>query len=170
MTRKRIPYKKYPIEDTIEFCRNTPDWREYAREKHDKVFTDLVNGLSIKEVCEKYSIKKGNIYDYSASLRHRYDNKITGKKKVAEESERVVKIRKYFEAVNAEEMFEILSKKEYEYSILFKAGNNMRSIAEIKGVAYETVFSTIVGNGIRLGAANKVFRYIKIRDGENFER
>ena len=67
-------------------------------------------------------------------------------------------------------MFEILSKKEYEYSILFKAGNNMRSIAEIKGVAYETVFSTIVGNGIRLGAANKVFRYIKIRDGENFER
>ena len=102
MTRKRIPYKKYPIEDTIEFCRNTPDWREYAREKHDKVFTDLVNGLSIKEVCEKYSIKKGNIYDYSASLRHRYDNKITGKKKVAEESERVVKIRKYFEAVNEE--------------------------------------------------------------------
>ena len=79
MTRKRIPYKKYPIEDTIEFCRNTPDWREYAREKHDKVFTDLVNGLSIKEVCEKYSIKKGNIYAYSASLRHRYDNKITGK-------------------------------------------------------------------------------------------
>ena len=50
MTRKRIPYKKYPIEDTIEFCRNTPDWREYAREKHDKVFTDLVNGLSIKDL------------------------------------------------------------------------------------------------------------------------
>ena len=68
MTRKRIPYKKYPIEDTIEFCRNTPDWREYAREKHDKVFTDLVNGLSIKEVCEKYSIKKGNIYDHGTSF------------------------------------------------------------------------------------------------------
>ena len=91
------------------------------------------------------------------------------KKKLAEESEKVVRIRKYFEAVNEDEMFEILSKKEYEYSLLFKAGNTMRSIAEIKGVSYETIFSTIVGNGIRLGAANKVFRYLKIRDGENFE-
>ena len=168
MAKQRIAYKKYSIEDTVEFCKRTSDWKEYARPKHNAVFSDLLDGLTIQQVCEKYSITRGNIYDYSASLRHRYDNHITGKKKLTGECEKITKVRKYFDAVNEEEMFDILSNKEYEYSLLFKSGNTIKDIAEKKNVAYETVFSTIIGNGMRLGAANKIFKYLKIRDGENF--
>ena len=73
--KKRPKYKKYPILDTVEFLKSHTDWETFARDKHIPVFKDLINGDSIDCVCVKYGIKKNNIYDYSASLRYRYDNK-----------------------------------------------------------------------------------------------
>lgn len=162
--KKRPKYKKYPILDTVEFLKCHTDWEKFARDKHIPVFEDLINGDSIDSVCTKYGIKKNNIYDYSASLRYRYDNKITTcNKRSHTESETVTKLRKMLELVTEDELKEkvLLKGRELDYILKFKQGKTIAEVASEEHVVFSAVCIALFGNANRIGAAGRLYNYLK---------